>query len=277
MSIHQSRRTFLISLGAGASVGVAGCGQQSGGPQDGDNRSTTAEQARKTVTILAYSGAGLRKPMEAVAEAFEAETGHAVNYKFAGSNTLLSQIELNKQGDVYVPGAKYYIDQADKKGFIADRALAAHHTPTIITPEGNPADIQGLSDLTNDDVTVALGNPEAAAIGRLAKRILKQNDLYAAVEENLATTAGTTNELVVYTTQHQVDAAITWRADVHGLEDETDRVPIAEERNIIKTIPVGTLTFADHPEVAAEFVEFTATKGKDVFSDFGYVPYRAKT
>jgi len=277
MSIHQSRRTFLISLGAGASVGVAGCGQQSSDSQDEDNRSTTAEQARKTATILAYSGAGLRKPMEAVAEVFEAETGHAVNYKFAGSNTLLSQIELNKQGDVYVPGAKYYINQADKKGFIADRARVAYHTPTIITPEGNPADIQRLSDLTNDDVTVALGNPEAAAIGRLAKRILEQNDLYTGVEENLATTAGTTNELVVYTTQHQVDAAITWRADVHGLEDETDRVPIAETRNIIKTIPVGTLTFADHPEVATEFVEFTATKGKDIFSDFGYVPYQAET
>ena len=55
--------------------------------------------------LLVYSGAGMRKPMDKIGIAFEKKYGVAVTYNYAGSNTLLSQIELTKKGDVYMPGA----------------------------------------------------------------------------------------------------------------------------------------------------------------------------
>lgn len=274
---YRTRRQFLAAAGAGIATVLAGC---SGGSQ-AEESTPTGTTTRKTtaadaVSILVYSGAGLKKPMDEIGAEFEADTGNAVQYNYAGSNTLLSQIELNQQGDVYMPGAKYYIDTADDKAFIAEKKLVAYHTPSIIVPEGNPAGVSSLSDLTNDGVDVALGDPGAAAIGRLGKKILKQNGLYEAVQQNVATTAGTTNELVVYTAQEQVDAALTWRADVHGMDDKVDRVPIAESKNIVKTIPIGRLEFATHPEVAGEFVDFVASEGRDIFAEFGYRKYEGE-
>ena len=276
MSTQRTRRRFLTTLGAGAIAGIGGC---AGGSNSGSGESTTTAKTESsgspnTVTIIVHSGAGLKKPMIEIGKQFEKATDNSVKYNFAGSNTLLSQIELNKEGDVYMPGAKYYIDKATEKGFVDERALVAYHTPTIIVPEGNPAGVSGLGDLAGSDIDVAMGDSGACAIGRLGNKILKKNGILEQVEENIVTRAGTTNELVVYTTQKQCDAAITWRADVHGLEDETDRVTIDEDKNIIKTIPIGSLTFAEHPETANEFVDFVASnKGRGIFQNFGYVKY----
>lgn len=262
MAIQRSRRRVLATLGAGTVAGVTGClGSLTGGSDE-------------SISILVYSGAGLKKPMDEIGKQYEDETGTKVNYNYAGSNTLLSQIELKKEGDVYMPGAKYYIDKADEKGFVDEKHLVAYHTPVISVPDGNPADVQRLEDLTNSDVEVAFGDPEACAIGRLGEKILKKNGLLKEVEKNIETRAGTTNQLVVYLSQDQADAAITWKADLHGLEDKTTYVMIPEEKNIVKTIPIGVLDFSEKKSTARDFVEFVASDtGRGIFADHGYIEY----
>ncbi|OKY78928.1 MAG: ABC-type molybdate transport system, periplasmic component [Candidatus Methanohalarchaeum thermophilum] len=224
-------------------------------------------------SLYVYCGAGLREPMEEVAQKFEEKHDIKVNFNFAGSNTLLSQIELNQEGDVYMPGAKYYIEQADKKGFIEKSELVIYHTPVITVPEGNPEDITSLEDLTNDGVKVVLGDPGACAIGRLSNKILEKNGIFNGTDENVVSRTATVNELVVYITQKQGEAAITWKADVHGLEEETDVVMIQEDKNLIKTCPIGSLTFSENKEAANKFVEFVSTNGKDIFEDYGFIEY----
>jgi ABC-type molybdate transport system substrate-binding protein len=65
--------------------------------------------------LLVYSGAGMRKPMDEIGPLFEQKYGVAVKYNYAGSNTLLSQIELTKRGDCYMPGATMHINKAWKR------------------------------------------------------------------------------------------------------------------------------------------------------------------
>ena len=56
-------------------------------------------------SLMVYCGAGMRKPMDEIGVLFEQEHGITVEYNYAGSNTLLSQINITQQGDVYMPGA----------------------------------------------------------------------------------------------------------------------------------------------------------------------------
>ena len=51
--------------------------------------------------LFVYCGAGMKDPMDEIAAAFTEKSGIEVNYKYAGSNTLLSQIELTEIGDIY--------------------------------------------------------------------------------------------------------------------------------------------------------------------------------
>jgi len=224
--------------------------------------------------LLVYSGAGLRKPMDKIGAAFEKKYGVSVKYNYAGSNTLLSQMELTKKGDCYMPGATMYINKAKKKGFVDYEKPVAYHIPVIAVPKGNPAKITGLKDLTKPGVSVILGDPKAAACGKIAKKILQKNKIYDDVKKNVIAQTATANELVVYVCMEQADAIINWKASLLGTEDKTDIVEIPKGENLIKVIPIGRLTFSKNKKMAKEFVDFAASPdGRRMFEECGFTAY----
>ena len=230
---------------------------------------------RKTFSsLLVYCGAGMRKPMDEIGLAFQREYGVKIACNYGGSNTLLSQMELTKRGNIYMPGATYYIDIAREKGFISYQRKVAYHIPVIAVPEGNPGGIICLNDLAREGVKVVLGDAKAAAIGRLTKKILEKNKIFDKVKENVVAYGATVNELVVYISLKQADASIIWKASLFGTEEKTDIIAIPREQNIIKIVPIGILTFSENKDIARKFVDFvTSEKGKAIFVKCGFTPY----
>ena len=225
-------------------------------------------------TLMVYSGAGMLKPMDEIGTLFEQKYGVTVNYNYAGSNTLLSQIELTQQGDVYMPGATMYIEKAKEKGFVDYEQRVAYHIPVIAVPEGNPAGITSLNDLTKPGVKVVLGDAKAAACGKIANKILEKNGIFDAVDANIIARTATVNELVVSTCMGTADASIIWKASLVGTENETDTIEITKEQNIIKIIPIGTLTFSESQDMAKQFVDFvTSAEGKAIFEKYRFTTY----
>jgi molybdate transport system substrate-binding protein len=223
--------------------------------------------------LLVYCGAGMRKPMDEIGVLFEEEYGVPVQYNYAGSNTLLTQIELTGEGDVYMPGATYFFEVAAEKGFVDNSSNVAYHVPVIITPLDNPANIDSLDDLANDDVSVVLGDPQAAAIGVLCDKMLTKKGIYNQTEDNVVARGATVNELVTYITLGQADASIVWE-DLVRNNDAVNVIEIAEDDNIIKIVPIATLTTSENPEIAAEFVDFVVSdEGHSIFEEYGFTLY----
>lgn len=248
-----------------ASVLLVGC---NGGEQAVTNSEVNNNGEVKE--LMVYSGAGLRKPMDEIGVAFKEKYGVQINYSYAGSAQNLSQIELIKEGDAYVPGAKSYIDVADEKGFITSKKDVVYHIPAIAVPKGNPANIKCLNDFSKPGVKVVLGDERSAAIGKVTKKILEKNNILEAVEKNVVTKDATVNEVVVHTAMKQGDACIIWEDNVIDVE-EIEVVSIPEEDNIIKTIPVGSLSFSKNPELAQQFVDFVSSEeGKSIFEKHGF-------
>ena len=229
----------------------------------------------KPESLLVYCGAGMRAPMNELGSQFEQEYGVKVICNYAGSGHLLNQMELAQQGDVYQPGSAYYFDIAREEGLIDYEKRVAYHVPVIAVPKGNPTNITCLNDLAKPGVKVALGDPEACAIGKLGDKILEKNGIKDAVGDNVIARGATVNVLLVYVSRGDVDAAITWEETVLFAPDETDIIKIPEEENIIKIIPIGTSTFSENKESARKFVDFvTSDYGKAVYEKYGFTPYR---
>ena len=227
-----------------------------------------------TSSLMVYCGAGMREPMDEIGTLFEQEYGVKIDYNYAGSNVLLSQIELTNTGDVYMPGATAYIETAKEKGFVDYEQNVAYHIPVIAVPKGNPANITCLDDLTKPGVKVILGDPEAAAIGKLGNKILEKNGIKDAVWANVIGTEPTVNELVVKLAMEAGDASVVWKASLRGFEEKIDIIEIPTEQNIIKIIPIGTLTFSENKDMAEEFVDFVASdEGKAIYEGYGFVAY----
>ena len=107
--------------------------------------------------LIVYCGAGVRPPLEEIAAAYEKENKVKIKFNFGGSAQMLAQIELSKQGDVFIPGEEYYIDITKKKNLnYGEPVTIAYWLPVILVQKGNPKNIKNLSGLTASGVTKTL-------------------------------------------------------------------------------------------------------------------------
>jgi len=224
-------------------------------------------------SLMVYSGAGMKKPMDEIGQLFEQQYGVAIQYNYTGSGAQLSQMELTEEGDAFMPGAAMYLDTAEEKGFVTYRQNVAYHIPVITVPAGNPANIACLEDLARDGVTLVWGDPEVAAIGKTGNGILEKAGLNEAVWKNVVATFPTMNEVMTQISLGQADAAMNWWDTVKS-DESIEVVQIPRAQNDIKLIPIGALSFSRYPETAKQFVDFCVSEeGKAVFEKHGFVTY----
>jgi len=242
---------------------AAGCGGDgSGGGQ----------APRQKPELLIFVGAGIRPPVDELAQLFAEENNVDVVPDYAGSEVLIGKIKLGKRGDVYMPGDKHYVDIAAEAGMIRSQEPVCYFVPTILVQEGNPKGITGLADLVKPGVKLGLGDEKACAIGRKCRKIFQKNDIpWNEVEKNLQFQSMTVNELGMQIQADNLDAVIVWDAVAAYYTEHGDEVPIPREQNVISTVEAGVLTFSKHPELAGQFIDLARSqRGREIFKRHGY-------
>jgi len=250
---------------------LTGCGNGPGQQGQAGTANKTGNAAGRS--LLVYSGAGLKKPVEEIGAAFQAQTGVKVTYTFGGTAQLNSQILLSRQGDVYLPGDIAELKPVRDKNLVAWEKNVVYHIPVLAVPRGNPAGIHKLTDLGRPGVKVALGDPRANPIGKLADQLLQKHGLLETVNKNVVVRTPTANELVVYLSTKQVDAAIIWEENYAGVKDQLELIPIPEFKDYVKTVPAAVLGCSKEKELAQELAEFiTSPPACQIWQKWGYKP-----
>jgi molybdate transport system substrate-binding protein len=227
--------------------------------------------------LKVYSGAGLIKPMEDLRHNFERRNKVRLEVHYGGAGELFGLISMGQPCDVFIPGAAKYAMDALKNGWVLKKSIRrlVRHVPVIAVPKGNPAHITGLMDLAGLDIRVAVGDPKGPAIGKVAKKILVKNGIYEQVKPNIVVHTPTVNQLLVYVTLNQVDAAIIWEDLLNWTEaaGKVEAVRIADRRNIIKTIPTTVGSQAADNELAFKFNDYISSpEGLAVWKKWGFEP-----
>lgn len=264
------KKDIYLLLGAVIMISLlfTGCGvsQETGSATDDGN---AASQSEAPVSLLVYAGAGLKMPMEEIKTAFEAENNVTIEYVYAGSAQLLSQMESSGKGDAFIVGSEDTYKKAMDKGLANEYHLIAHHTPAIMVAKGNPLNIQTLDDLAKEGVKVVLGDPKSNAIGATAQKLIEKNSLQD-INTNVVAQTATINEIVTAITAGNADAGIVTADSAYG-NDDVELIAIPEAQNIDQLIPIGSLTIAANPDMAAKFVEFVASDaGKAIFEKYEF-------
>ncbi|RJS84231.1 molybdate ABC transporter substrate-binding protein, partial [Methanophagales archaeon] len=223
--------------------------------------------------LLVHSGAGLSETMDVLSKKFEDEYGIKVTVNYGGAASLLTQMELKREGDIFIPGGRHTFNRAKEKGFIEGKEkFVAYHIPVIGVPKGNPANITCLEDLKKPGVKVALGDPKAVPIGKKAEKILKKNGIYEEVVKNVVTLELEEPHIVRDVVTQSVGAGIFWRSSIIGAEKHIEIIEIPKEQNAIDVIPIGVLIFSKDKEAARKFMDFVVSE-KGVWESNGYVTY----
>lgn len=222
--------------------------------------------------LFIYAGAAFRPPLEAMERAFERRYGIPVQFNFTGSNCLLAQIILTKQGDLFLPGEEFYVRQAKKRGYILKSEIIGYFVPVIIVRKGNPKGIRSLRDLAKPGVKVGLGDPKACAVGEISEAILRKNNLTDKVYPNVVLRAMTAPELANALRLGGIDACINWDAIANypWVRPAVEVIPIPPEQNVITANPLAILKTTKNREAAEKFLWFALTEGQDILRKHGF-------
>ena len=229
---------------------------------------------REQSIVTLHCAAGLAKPVQRIAEQYEKETGRRVNLQFAGSGTLLSSLQVSKQGDLFLAADDGYLKKGRELSLIDEVLPVATLTPVIAVKSGNPKGIKGLADLIRDDVRVALADPATAAVGEVARKMLEEAGLWAGVEKAVQTRGvvqPTVSGLATDVASGPIDAAIIWSA-VADQFDRVESVALESGDRFRSRVNLGVLRASKIPTAALHFARYLSAsdRGLGIFKEEGF-------
>jgi molybdate transport system substrate-binding protein len=226
-------------------------------------------------SITAFVGSASKPPMEEASAAFEKETGIKVYLNFGGSGTMLSQIELSKSGDLYIPGSPDYMIKAAKKDVIDTASVKeiAYLIPVIAVPHGNPQNIQSLADLAKPGIQLGIGNPSAVCVGLYAIEIFDYNHLLGDIGKNIVVNAESCEKTATLISLKSVDAVIGWDVFHYWDTEKIDVVYLGgDQLPRIAYIPGAVTKYTADKVSSQKFLDFLVSpEGQQIFRKWGYI------
>ncbi len=224
--------------------------------------------------LMVHCAAVMAAPMEAIAAAYEKETGVRVQLQFGGSGTLMSGIKVSGQGDLFFAADQSYLEMAREDGLIVEAAELVRLTPVLAVAKGNPKGIAGVDALANEGIRVSMANPDAASIGRVIKEVLVERGMWSAVEANvtrLGVFKPSVNDVANDVKLGATDVAVVWDAVVLQYP-ELEAVAIAGAEQHVQSAGLGVLTTSKNPDGARRFMQYVAAsdRGLEVLKGRGY-------
>ncbi|ASK64726.1 molybdate ABC transporter substrate-binding protein [Brachybacterium avium] len=254
-------RALARSLSAAAAVMLlaAGCG----GAADG------ADGAEDNVSLQVYAAASLQEPFTELGEAFEAEhDGVDVEFNFAGSSTLVQQIQQGAPADVFASANPENMDKLVEAGMqSAEPVDFTSNTLMIAVPAGNPAEVTDLTSLTEEDLHLVVCAPEVPC-GAATETVEQAAGLaFTPVSEEQSVT-----DVLNKVTSGEADAGLVYVTDVTKAGDAVEGIGFPEAQEAVNVYPITSVKDSAHLELAKEFVDLVSgPTGQQILDGYGFV------
>jgi molybdate transport system substrate-binding protein len=232
---------------------------------------TACRQDASSKRVVVYCAANLKKPVEAIAEQYRKEFGVEVSLQYGPTGTLLTQLQVAKQGDLFIAADDGALEDAKKKNLIKEVLPLVVQHPVIAVKKGNPHAVHALSDLLKPEIKLAVPNPDSASIGKITRKLL------AAQWEPLAAKAvvmkPTVTEIAADVQLGSADAAFVWDSTVPQFK-ELEAIEAPELTKHRERASAAVLTVCTQSQEALRFARYMAApdKGGVEFQKQGFTP-----
>jgi molybdenum ABC transporter molybdate-binding protein len=210
--------------------------------------------------LFVYCAAGMRYPMEQIAGEYQQEYGVEVVIQYGGSNSLLSQVEASRVGDLFLAGDHSYLDVARKKGLIAEVMPLATMRPVLVIRKDARRTVSSLAELLEPGLRVACGNADTSAIGRVTRESLARAGHWEALQRQINESGvfkPTVNEVANDVKLGSVDAGIVWDATA-AQYPELEMIDLPELAGGTASVDIAVLNSAGDPTAALHFGRYVS-------------------
>src|SRR5688572_9271637 len=126
-------------------------------------------QSRETApsVLTVFAAASLTDAFDELGALFRrAHPGITVQFNFAGSQQLATQLEHGASADVFASADQRWMTQVQRLGLaLGEPVIFAHNRLVVVLPAANPARIERLEDLTRPGLKLVLA-ADAVPAGR---------------------------------------------------------------------------------------------------------------
>jgi molybdate transport system substrate-binding protein len=255
----MSHRTLALVLALVATLGLAGCGSDSG---------STAGSAQGTGSLNVLAAASLTETFTTLAKDFEADhPGVSVKLAFDSSATLAEQVTQGAPADVLATADEDTMQSVvDADGTKGDARVFASNHLQVVVPSDNPAGITQFSDIAKPGVKYVVC-VDTAPCGRLAAEVLDATGISAPpVSEEVDVKAVLTKVEL-----DEADAGLVYATDAVAGGDKVEAIDIPASNENLNTYPIAALSEARKPQLAQDWVDLvTGTRGQQVLADAGF-------
>ncbi len=227
----------------------------------------------QSAPLLVYCAASNKSVQEAIARDFQQQYGVTVQFQFGPSQTLLTGLEVSRQGELYLPADDSYLTVARERNLIDAVYPLAEMRVVVAVPKGNPKHIASLADLLRDDMRLCQANPDTAAIGKVTKARLLASGQWDTLKQHTTVFKTAVNEVANDVKVGTVYAGIVYDVVLHDYED-LEGVSIPELADIVSRIAIARLKSSRQPERAEELARYmmSADGGQTRYREFGFTP-----
>ena len=243
---------------------LAACG---GG---GSTASTSPSSTSLSGYINVFAAASLTASFNAVGIAFhKANPGVGVNFNYAGTPTLVTQIEQGAPADVFASAETTNMDKLTADGFASgsSKVFARNQLEIVVAP-GNPKGISGLADLAKPGLIYITEGPTVPA-GKYSLQALAT----AGVKVTPKSLETSVTAVISKIELGEADAGIVYTTDIRAAGNQVQGVPIPAADNVIATYPIVAVKGTKHQDVDNAFVAYVlSASGQSMLATFGFLP-----
>lgn len=243
---------------------MAACGSSGG------NASTSASATPLSGTVSVFAAASVTDAFNALGTSFQgANSGVTMKFNFAGTPTLVTQIEQGAPADVFASADTTNMDKLKGDGFTAgiSQVFARNKLEIVVAP-GNPKGITGLADLAKAGLIYITEAPTVPA-GKYALQALKTAGV-TVTPKSLETDV---KSVVSKIELGEADAGIVYTTDVTAAGSKVSGVPIPDADNVIATYPIVAVKATTNAAAANAFIFYVlSAAGQAKLQSFGFLP-----
>jgi molybdate transport system substrate-binding protein len=238
-------------LPAALALALTACGGPSESSSAAGSSTTSSSTAALSGTLTVFAASSLTGVFTDLGHRLEqANPGLHVQFNFAGSSALATQLTQGAPADVFASADQAQMDVVTKAGVQgSDPRVFTENVLEIAVPKGNPGHVTGVADFAKQNLTLAVCAPQVPC-GAAAQKVFAA----AHVDAKPDTQEQDVKAALTKVQLGEVDAAMVYTTDVKAAGDAVQGIPFPEAQDAINSYPICTLKSSADPQAAAAFV-----------------------
>ncbi|WP_058485529.1 molybdate ABC transporter substrate-binding protein [Defluviitalea phaphyphila] len=246
----------------------------------GCTKNETSSSQTKVTNIRVMAAASLTEVFTEIKEKYE-EKNHDINIElnFAGTQSLVNQIEEGIEADIFVSANISYMDYLTEKKLVKDSIIFAENELIIGINNENDS-IKETKDLGKEGIKLAIAD-SSVPVGKYTLQWLdnieKSGNFSKEFIENFMNNV-VSHELDVKSIVSkielgEVDAGIVYRTDIlyENSKNQIRSVEIDDQYNVKVQYPIGLINESKKQEESKKFLEFILSdEGKAILQKYGF-------